>query len=243
MLVDAGGTPCALDALCVRGVQGVDGAPALRDLSQLLGGGPEAQPGLAVALEVPAGMVLRVRQVHGVVDVAGARSHLLPAGVSRRLGRVARGALELEGGLYLDVDLLTLDGALPVPEPPAADVVSGEPLEGRTLVFRAGERAWALPLSAVTHVMQSPGMCPTPGRSAALVSHGGALWPLFALGRTTRNMATVVLAEHLGRPVGLLASEVLGIFDQPVPAAQPGTWSVPGVDSPAVGLDLGLLFA
>lgn len=243
MLVDAGGTPCALDALCVRGVEASAGTEGLKDLSQLLGGASEPGAGLVVSLDVPAGMALRVRQVHGVVDVGGARAHLLPAGVSPRLSRMARGALELEGKLFLDVDLLALDGELPAADPPAGPMQPAGAPEGRALVFRVGAQAWTVALSAVTQVVQPQGMCPTPGRSAALVSHAGALWPVYALGERLGTGGTVVLGEHAGRPFGLIADEVLGIFEQLEPAGQRGSWSAPGATWTASGLDLALLFA
>jgi len=243
VLVDAGRTPCALDALCVRGVAQPEADAALKDLTQLLGGGQEAAPGLAVALEVPAGLGLRVRAVHGVVDVSSARTLALPGGVSPRLARVVRGALELEGRLFLDVDLLALEGELPAADGPAPAPSRAALETARTLVFRAGTDLWAVPLAVVTQVVPAAGMCPTPGRSAALLQHGGALWPVYALGREAADAGMVVLVEEGGRPLGLLADEVVGIFDQMVPAGQPGTWSVPGAEWAATGLELALLFA
>jgi chemotaxis signal transduction protein len=188
-------------------------------------------------------MALRVGRVHGVVDVAAARAHLLPSGVSPRLSRVARGALGLDGRLYLDLDLLALDGELPAAEPPAGPHGRGGRFEGPTLVFRVGGQAWAMALSAVTQVVQPADLCPTPGRSAALVEHAGAVWPVYALGERRGGLCTVVLAEHGGRPFGLLADEVLGIFEQLAPGAEPGTWSGPGGGWTAAALDPALLFA
>lgn len=243
MLVDAGGTPCALDALCVRGVEQAEGQPVLRDLSEVLGGAPEAAHGLAVALDVPAGQVLRVRSVQGVVDVSSARAYALPQGISPRLARRVRGVLELEGRLFLDVDLLALEGEAPPAEERRCPPPSSEVPAGKVLVFKAGAGVWAVPLGQVTQVVAAVGMCPTPGRTVALLVHDGGLWPVYGFGSGVTGLGCVVLLEVAGRPLGVYAEQVLGIVEQLVPTVGPDTGSVPWTDGVAAGLDLGMLFA
>jgi chemotaxis signal transduction protein len=259
LLLDAGGTPCLVDALSVRQVdlpdadgESVHGFLDLRDVSELLGGMPEERPGLAVVLDLPVGFALRVRSVRGVVDVGGAELQRLPRGVSTDVARAARGAWVLGDALLLELDVPSLEGlfaeSAAAPGPLRLDPVASQDPPGRGLVFRAGGANWCIPLVQVVQVV--PGtrrFAPLPGSCAGLLEHAGALWPVFALGpRPSAPLVqgnSVILVEDQGSPLGVVADEVIGIHDRFEPGEKPGAWRLASSATEILRLDLGRLFA
>jgi chemotaxis signal transduction protein len=258
-LLDAGGTPCLVDALSMRQVdhpdadgESVHGFLELRDVSGLLGGTAEERPGLAVVLDLPVGFALRVRAVRGVVDVGGAELQRLPRGVSAEVARAVRGAWVLGDELVLELDVPSLEGLLAdgAGTPAAGGPVPVAAMEdpGRALVFRSGGDAWCVPLVQVVQVVPgSRRFAPLPGRCAGVLAHAGALWPVFALrDRPPAPLpegCSVVLVEDQGSPLGLVADEVLGIHEWFEPTERPGGWRLPGNVTELQRLDLARLFA
>lgn len=104
LLFEAGGVRYAIEATSVVEVAPPDmdgdsirGFLGLRDLSQLLGGPPQARPGMAVVLDVSPTLAVRVTRVIEVADVARDTLFRLPQGLSEGLSVVARGAIAHQG--------------------------------------------------------------------------------------------------------------------------------------------------
>jgi chemotaxis signal transduction protein len=226
LLVEAGAARYAIDATRVlevappdAGGETLHGHHALKDLSTLLGGPPEARPGTAIVLDTSPTLAARVKRVFEVVDAADKPRHPLPRRLVRRLEPAVGGVLEVQRMLYFELDVEAaakgldadppelLEGALPVsPEP------------DRALVFESQGRRLAVPLASVSQVVKAGDtLCAMPhgGPLLGLLLHEGHLWPAFSVPGMAGGAALLeplaVLVEVAGEGVGLLASKAFGV--------------------------------
>lgn len=234
------------DETCLRGVLEV------KDLSVLLGGGPEQTPGMVVVFDVSPTLAVRVRSIVEVTDVATAAHFLLPSGLGDTLAALSRSAVLHKDRLYLEINA----DALPqepgtVNPPPELPVHFVESAPERSLVFESQGRLFGLPLSLISQVvMRGPAFSALPGRSGAVAGvmpHGQALWPLYSapalLGGPSTAEDFLVLAEVEGRSLGLCASRVLGVHPRFAPAGEPGEFTAPGVPASVLFLNLRRMFS
>jgi chemotaxis signal transduction protein len=224
VLCEAGPARFAVPATSVLEVANPDPSAAtlrghhpLVDLSRLLGGPAEPGPGTAVLLDTSPTLALRVKKVRGVRDTASCPWLHLPRRLAPSLEPAVRGVLDIDGELFLELNVEAL--ALGVRPPPELKVVDPfGPALPAALVFETGARLVGLPLSAVVQVVSvGPHYCTLPAATAAagVLIHRQQVWPVFSLpallGEPALREDLVVLAEVADDGVGLLASRALGV--------------------------------
>ena len=258
LLVEAGEARFAIEATSVMEVAqpGADGQfqrgrLEVRELSALLGGAPEAGPGMVVVLDTSPTLAVRVRSVVEVADVARAPFFLLPPGLGG-LGALSRGALVHKDRLYLELaaEALPHQPAPPAGVPPRPVYLLDAPPE-RALVLESQGRHYGLPLPLVSQVVaRGPDFTALPvqaGPVAGLFPHAQALWPVCSapglLGEVARPEAFFVLTELAGQNVALAAARVVGVFQRFEATEARGEFAAPGLSAPALFLDLQRMFS
>jgi hypothetical protein len=189
--------------------------PAL-PLAPLLGA-PGRAARVAVLVESDPPVALRVEEVHGIADLAGAEVYQLPARTLLPQPPPFQGAVVVDGLVALEL----VPGALGwVPLEPAQArweaAGEGELPAGRELVFRRGALRYAVPVSLLTRIVEGPRVFPVPLAPPAhrgLLYHGRALHPAFDLaalyeGAPAPGAAFALLVDAGGTPVAILADEV-----------------------------------
>jgi len=258
LLFQAGGCRCAVEATSVIEVAAPDatgrsirGSLELKDLSTLLGGAPEAGPGMGVVLDVSPTLAVRVGSIEGVTDVSGAPFFQLPRHLGDAWGRIIRGALLHQGKLFLELGPDALPHA-PRPLPPRARAPRpGATLADQALVFQSQGRDFAVPMGWVSQIVPaSEAFCPLPGPPGAAVgvsAHAGSLWPVVSLpafgGAAAEREALLILTELAGEHVAWSASRVIGVHSGFVPAEGPGEFRSPSSPRPVLFLDLQEMFS
>jgi chemotaxis signal transduction protein len=260
LLVEAGETRYAIEATSVMEVAlpGSDGTSLrgmleVKDLSMLLGGGPEAGTGMVVVLDVSPTLAVRVRSVVEVADVAHAPFFLLPAGLGETLAPLSRGAILYKERLYLELiaESLPQRGILRSPPVALRPVHLLESPPDRALVLESQGRLFGLPLSLVSQVVtRGEAFSRLPVQSGAVAGvfpHAQVLWPIFSvpamLGAGAQVEAFFVLTEMAGQNVGLCATRVLGVLPRFEPTGERGEFTAPGLPGPVLFLDLQHMFS
>jgi chemotaxis signal transduction protein len=259
LLFEAGGARYAIEATSVAEVaQPDEGGGTLRDvlvlqdLSQLLGGGEEVRPGMALVLDVSPTLAVRIAKVIEVADVARSEFFMLPPNLGESLTVHTRGALLHGGHLYLELvaDALPHQPSKPVaPLPRPVFLVEGTP--DRALVFESQGRVYGVPLTFVSQVIPSgASFCAFPGGGgpvAGFQPHAQILWPIYSaaglLGGPAMREEFFVLTELAGQNVGLCASRVLGVHQDFRPAPERGEFLAERVSQPILFLDLQRMFS
>jgi chemotaxis signal transduction protein len=186
----------------VSTVLGLPGGPC--PFALLTEGGPRA--------------ALRVEALHGIVDLGSAEVFQLPARTLLPQPPPFAGAVVVDGLVALELAVSTL-GFAPL-EPaleqfaPPADVGGAE----RELRFSRGGRSFAVPLSLVVQVLESPRVAPvplTPPSHLGLLYHGRALHPVLDVGVLYGDVAGpparhALLLDAGGAGVAVAADRVLG---------------------------------
>jgi len=188
-LLDAGQSRYCVEAVAVvevanapEGEDTLRGHLPLKDLSALLGGLPEVQPGKAVVLDSSPTVALRVARVEGVVDTAGKPTLPLPRRLVPLLSPVVRGGVVLDGRLFFELDAESVGRGLPK-QSRRPEVVSRE-AAAPALVFESGEATLGVPLQAVRQVVaRGPGFnpAPSPGAFLGVLVHERQLVPAWSL--------------------------------------------------------------
>jgi chemotaxis signal transduction protein len=162
---------------------------------------PAGRAPYALLVEGPPRHALRAEALHGIVDLAGAEFFQLPARTFLPDPPPFSGAIVWKGAIVLELAVGTL-GLAPLaaaPELPPPAVGAGAPSE-RELRFARGARAFAVPLSLLVHVLESPTVAPVP---LAPPSHLGLLYH-------ARSLHPVLdVAALLGEPPGPPPQRVL----------------------------------
>ena len=228
LLIEAGGSRFAVPATSVLEVAVPDeGGATLRghhplvDLSALLGGAAELRPGTAVLLDTSPTLALRVNRVRGVLDVAPCPWLHVPRRVAATVEPAVRGLIDVDGELFLELDVEALAAGLrPPPQLKVVDPFGPSPT--RALVFETGGRLLGLPLAAVAQVVAlGRSFCPlvAPTAAVGVILHQQQAWPVFSipglLGEPIASEPLVVLTEVSGDPVGFTAERARGVLDGP----------------------------
>lgn len=228
LLFTAGGVRLALRLTAVREIVTVpSGASEIEARGQVVPAVPlalalglSAPPGpVAVLTEAVPPMALRVDAVEGIVDLATAEVFQLPARTLLPQPAPFQGALVREGVLSLEL-ALTSAGWVPL-EPAAA---SWEPppdgeagaFPGRELIFERGGRSYAVPISLLVRVVESPRIFPVPlapPEHRGLLYHERAIHPVFDLaglydGAPIPGEALALLLDAGGTAVAVLADRI-----------------------------------
>ncbi len=222
---EAGRTRYALEAVRVTEVARPDegeltlrGHLMLKDLSALLGAGPEHRPGTALVLDSSPTIAVRVKEVEGVFDVSTARHFDLPIVLHEALQPAVKGAWLREERLVFELDLAGMTSAMPGERSPVVLVTLAH-LATPCLVCEAGGRRIALPLPQVRQVVPfGRSFNPTPGRASLLgaLLHGDALCPVVSLGGGDEAFVAVVevggglVGVAIARAEGVRAAHALG---------------------------------
>ncbi len=260
LLVEAGQTRYALEATSVMEVAlpGPDGTSLrgmleVKDLSALLGGGPESAPGMVVVLDVSPTLAVRVRSVVEVADVAQAPFFLLPAGLGDTLAPLSRGAVLHKQRLYLELIAEALPqrvGPRSVQPQERPVLLLASPPE-RALVFESQGRLFGLSLGLVSQVVtggEAFSRLPVQsGPVAGVFPHAQVLWPIYSapalLGAPAQVEDFFVLAELAGQNMGWCATRVLGVLQRFEPSLELGEFTAPGLPGPVLFLDLQHMFS
>lgn len=260
LLVEAGETRYAIEATSVMEVAlpGSDGTSLrgmleVKDLSTLLGGGPEQATGMVVVLDVSPTLAVRVSSVVEVADVARAPFFLLPAGLGDTLAPLSRGAVLHKERLYLELIAESLPQRIGPRGPPSAAraVRFMDNAPERALVFESQGRLFGLPLALVSQVVtRGEAFSKLPVQSgpvAGMFPHAQILWPIYSapalLGAPAQVETFFVLTELAGQNVGWCATQVLGVRQRFQAGDGPGEFTAPGVPSPVLFLDLQHMFS
>lgn len=233
LLIEAGPARFAVPATSVIEVAVPDengltlrGHHPLVDLSTLLGGAPEQRPGMAVLLDTSPTLALRVRAVRGVEDVGDAPWQHVPRRIAPALEPAVRGAIDVKGQLFLELDVEALANGVKLPAQLKVVDPFGAPLP-QAFVFETGGRKVGLPLASVAQVVPvSPRFCPLVAVTAAagLILHAQQAWPVFSLpgllGDPIAAEPLVVLTDVGGEGIGFTATAALGVLDAGVPTLE-----------------------
>jgi chemotaxis signal transduction protein len=216
---EAGPTRYALEAVRVTEVARPDdgeltlrGHLTLKDLSVMLGGGPEVRPGTAVVLDSSPTVAVRVREVEGVFDVSGARYFALPTLLHEALAPAVKGAWLREERLVFELDVAGITSARALPASGPLVLVTLPAASGPCLVCEAAGRRIALPLPQVRQVVPlGRSFNPTPGHASLLgaLLHGETVCPVFSLGGV--DEAFVAVVEVGGALLGLGIARAEGV--------------------------------
>ncbi|HEX9049982.1 MAG TPA: chemotaxis protein CheW [Anaeromyxobacter sp.] len=173
----------------------------------------------ALLVEGPPRAALRVEALHGIVDLAGALVFQLPARTFLPSPPPFSGAIVWKGevALELAVTALGLAPRAPAPERPAPAADAGAPSE-REIRFARGDRAFAVPLSLLVQVLDTPRIAPVPlapPSHLGLLCHGRALLPVLdvaALLGAPRGAppGRALLLDAGGTAVAVAADRVIG---------------------------------
>jgi hypothetical protein len=259
LLLEAGDTRWCVEATSVTEVAapGPDetslrGVLEIQDLSVLLGGEPESTPGMVVVLDVSPTLAVRVSSIVEVADVTRAVHFVLPSGLGESLTALSHSAVLYKDRLYLELGAEVLPHAPGAVKPPPRPTLHlfGFPPE-RSLVFESQGRLFGLPLPFISQVvMRGPSFSALPGRGGAiagLMPHGPSLWPLYSVPALLGGQALaedfLVLAEVEGHTLGLCASRVIGVYPRFDPTGNPGEYTVTGVPSPILFVDMWRMFS
>jgi chemotaxis signal transduction protein len=259
LLFEAGACRFAIEATAVTEVATPDedgralrGALELRDLTHLLGAGPEERPGMAVVLDVSPTLAIRVRRVREVVDVARDRHFGIPPALGESVAFVTRGAILHRDHLFFELK----PEAIPhepfrqvAPLPRTVYLLERPP--DRALVFESQGVQFGMPLALVSQVVAVPDsfllMPVDAGPVAGVFPHAQSLWPVFSVpallgGHATRE-GLIVLAELAGEATGLCASRVVGVVSAFQPTDCRGEFTARGSDRAILFLDLQRMFS
>ncbi len=163
---------------------------------------------------------LRVEELHGIVDLAGAEVFKLPARTFLPQPPPFAGAVVVNGQIAFELRASVLGFA---PLAPAdehtfapADV---DPGVERELRFARAGRTFAVPLSLLVQVLEAPRVVPvplTPPSHSGLLYHGRTLHPVLDVGVVYGDSPgspgrTVILLDAGGAGAGVVADRVLGV--------------------------------
>jgi chemotaxis signal transduction protein len=235
LLFSAGGVRLALRVSVLREVlelpkpegaaEGAAGELRVRDealpcarVAEILALAPARAP-YALIVEGPPRSALRVEALHGIVDLAGAEFFQLPARTFLPSPAPFSGAIVWKGELALELAVQTL-GLAPraaAPDRPAPAADAGAPSE-REIRFARGDRAFAVPLSLLVQVLDTPRIAPVPlapPSHLGLLYYGRALHPVLdvaALLGAPRGAppSRALLLDAGGTAVAVAADRVLG---------------------------------
>ncbi|MGC3999658.1 MAG: chemotaxis protein CheW [Anaeromyxobacter sp.] len=181
---------------------------------------PGGRTPFALLTEGTPRVALRVEALHGIVDLSDAEFFQLPVPTPLPQPTPFSGAVVARGEVALELAVGSLGFA---PLEPAVDL-SGEPPDlgpfaERELRFARGGRLFAVPLSLLVQVLESPRLAPvplTPASHRGLLYHGRALHPVIDLGvlygaPPAQPPRTVLLVDAGGTGVGVVADRVLGV--------------------------------
>ena len=255
LLVEAGGARFAIEATSVLEVAQTGGKPLqgtdVADLSQLLGGPPEEQPGAAVVLDVSPSLAVRVRRVVEVADVAASPLLNLPPSLGEALTLTLRGALLHQDKAWFELSAEHLPhriNALPAPAPHPVYLL--EELPERALFFESQGKRYGIPLTWVSQVVAfSDAFCalPSPHAAIGVFPHGGALWPVYTpaglLGGQGQREPFLLLTELSGQQAAITASRVLGVHGRLKPTDVPGELVAEALSGAGLFLDLQRMFS
>ncbi|MBI5069851.1 MAG: chemotaxis protein CheW [Deltaproteobacteria bacterium] len=226
LLFTAGGIPLALRLPIVREIVPIPpGAAEVEVRGQVvpavplavamgLGGGPGR---FAVLTEAAPPVALRVDAVHAIVDLKQTEVFQLPVRTPLPQPAPFQGAVVAGGVIYLELALTTA-GWVPL-EPALDDGIQAAQADfaaGRELVFeRAGTR-YAVPISLLLRVVESPHVFPVPLAPAVhrgLLYHERAIFPVFDLaalygGGPAPGATLAVLVDAAGTAIAVLADRV-----------------------------------
>jgi hypothetical protein len=215
---EAGRTRYALEATSVVEVarpQGDDetfrGHLGIRDLSELVGGGPEVRPGTVVVLDTSPTVAARTLRVEGVFDVSGHLALPLSNRLVPLLAPVVKQGLVSDAGLSFELDVAQVVRGLPRPMK-RLEVVAGA-AKGPCLVFDSGPGRYAVPLPDVSQVASRGVMFnPAPGLGSfvGVLMHQQRLVPAFSLAGDEAE-ALLVVVELPSGPVAVSASRAHGV--------------------------------
>ncbi len=179
--------------------------------------------GFALVTESSPPLALRVEALHGIVDLAQAEVFQLPSRTLLPQPPPFQGAIVVKGQVALELAVASLGWA---PIEPAGDVEGPppelDPASQRELHFCRAGRTFAVPLSLLVQVLESPCICPvplTPASHRGLLYHGRAIHPVFDVAALYRSPAasaeasTVLLLDAAGTPLGVVADRVLGVAE------------------------------
>lgn len=216
-------------------------------------GGFPASPGtVAVVLDVSPTLTVRMDRVFGVVDVGRSPFFLLPPWLGEGLIGRLRGALVHDGRLYLELAAESLVGDAGAPIAPELPVHWLTDAPDRALIFRAGGTLYGVPLSLAGQVLplQPLSLAKLPAQEGpvlGLYAHASALWPVCHPGRLAGGEggfeAHLIFTEPAGQGVALGAGEILGVVDDLLETDRPGAFVGPGMQTPALFLDLPRMFS
>lgn len=227
LLFLAGGVRLALRLPAVREIVTVpSGASEVEARGQAV---PAVPLALALGLSAPPGPVavltdavppvaLRVDAVEGIVDLSAAEVFQLPARTLLPQPAPFQGALVLDGVLSLELahasaGWVPLEAAAAPWEPPEGE---GGATAGRELIFERGGRSYAVPISLLLRVIESPRIFPVPlapPEHRGLLYHERAIHPVFDLaglydGAPLPGEALALLLDAGGTAVAVLADRI-----------------------------------
>lgn len=244
LLFVAGGVRLALRLPMVREVLPVPpGASEVEARGQVLPAVPlalalglDAPPGkLAILTEAVPPVALRVDEVHGIADLGRAEVFQLPARTLLPQPPPFQGAVLLDGNLWLEL-ALTSAGWVPLapaaaewPEPPEHEFA-----QGREMIFERAGRRYAVPLSLLIRVLESPRVTPVPLAPPAhrgLLYHERAIHPVFDLpalsgGPPGAGAPLALLVDAGGTAVAVLGDRMANAAEEGggAPAAVRPAW-------------------
>lgn len=197
-------------------------------VSTVLGlpGGPSP---FALLTEGTPRAALRVEALHGIVDLGGAEVFQLPARTVLPQPPPFAGAVVLGGVVALELAVSTLGFA---PLEPAMEQLAepGDAAESdRELRFERGGRAFAVPLSLLVQVFDSPRVAPvplTPPSHLGLLYHGRALHPVLDVvalygGEPGAPVRHALLLDAGGTGVAVAADRFLGARESDAEVLRP----------------------
>lgn len=214
LLFEAGRTRYALEAVGVvevarpgPGVETLHGHLKLRDLSELLGGGPEPRPQAALVLDTSPTVAVRVAEVEGVFDASASPRFPLPRRMLPLAAPALRGGLSYEGRLRFEVDTDGVARGLPRSTRRPERVRWGR--SGPCLVFDSAGQRFGVPLPVVRQVVAAGGAfnaAPGVGAFVGALAFEGQLCPVFTVAEVEASEPLAVIVEVGGEVLGLSAS-------------------------------------
>ncbi len=234
LLFSAGGVRLALRVSYLRAVVEVGDAPGdaeaegelrVRDetlpcaeLAPILAR-PRARSPYALLVEGPPRAALRVEALHGFVDLGGAEFFQLPARTFLPYPAPFSGAIVWKGEIALELAVagIGLVARAPAPDahvPAPEAAVASE----RELRFARGDRAFAVPLSLLVQVLDTPRVAPVPLAPAShlgVLYHGRALHPVLDVAvllgaKPGPPPRRALLLDAGGTAVAVAADRILG---------------------------------
>jgi len=176
----------------------------------------------ALVTEATPRTALRVEALHGIIDLVTAEAFQLPAHTLVPQPSPYTGALVTKGEVALELAVSSLGFA---PIQPAADAGEPPPSLGpwleREVRFARGPLIFAVPMSMLVQVVETPRLAPvplTPPSHRGLLVHDRALHAVVDVavlyGQPPADGAgRVLLIDAGGAGVGVLADRILGVGD------------------------------